>query len=384
MSFAIAADAAIFVKNKYMEIIKPTSELLFTYELGGLALRPQGAASVVVDVRDVAGGTRILSITYSTAEVYDVLRIYNIADEVETYMRDAGKCFIELEVSAESDRGYCDSVIIGALYCERPIIPAISAQAFADGHFLTPRGCKRVPMQSAHTLHYKPQSATESRDCVLRVHFVDGDGDAQLTTIARRAYDSRGVRAIAVVIPDLAAEVAENTEAGLSAILSVGVCAGAREYTYYIDECLPTLCLCYINHFGAEEIVGFDGKTTEKLQTELDAVVVAGRLLTCNRSVTREYDTEVEALLPNEAREVADMCASPRIVRLNSFLDMEDGSMDDFPAIIVTEYEADVTAADDALSSVKITWQYDRERAAEVDYSGGYHRFTDEYNSNYD
>ena len=82
MSFAIAADAAIFVKNKYMEIIKPTSELLFTYELGGLALRPQGAASVVVDVRDVAGGTRILSITYSTAEVYDVLRIYNIADEV--------------------------------------------------------------------------------------------------------------------------------------------------------------------------------------------------------------------------------------------------------------------------------------------------------------
>lgn len=367
-----------------MEIIKPTSELLFTYELGGLALRPQGAASVVVDVRDVDCGARILSITYSTAELYDVLHIYSFVDEVETYMREAGRCFIELEVSAESEKGYYDSMIIGVLYCERPVIPAISAQAFAAAHFLTSRSYKRAPMQSAHAIYYKPQSVTESRDCVLRVHFVDGDGDTQLVTITRRAYDSRGVRAIAVVIPDLAAEVAENTEAGLSAILSVNVCAGAREYTYYIDECLPTLCLCYINHFGAEEIVGFAGKTTEKLQTELDTVVVAGRLVTCNRSVTREYDTEVEALLPDEAREVADMCASPRIVRLNSFLDMEDGSIDDFPAIIVTDYEADIAAADDALSSAKITWQYDRERAAEVDYSGGYHRFTDEYNSNYD
>ncbi|MGM9844911.1 MAG: hypothetical protein ACI30K_01595 [Muribaculaceae bacterium] len=367
-----------------MEFIKPTSELLFTYELGDLALRPQGAASVVVDVRDVAGGAIILSITYSTADVYDVLRIYSIADEVETYMREAGKCFIELEVSAETDKGYYDSIIIGVLYCERPIIPAISAQVFAAEHFLAPRSYKRVPMQSAHTLRYKPQSATESRDCALRVHFVDGDGDAQLTTIARRAYDSRGVRAVSVVIPDLAAEVAENTEAGLSAILSVCVCAGAREYTYYIDDYLPAMCLCYVNHFGAEEVIGLTGKTTEKLQTELDTVVVAGRLVTCNRSVTLEYDTEVEALLPDEAREVADMCASPRIARLNSLIDMEDGNMDDFPAIIVTDYEADVTAADDALSSVKITWQYDRGRAAEADYSGGDHRFTDEYNGCYD
>ncbi|MGM9862448.1 MAG: hypothetical protein ACI30W_07615 [Muribaculaceae bacterium] len=367
-----------------MEIIKPTSELLFTYELGGLALRPQGVTSATIDVRDVADGTRILSIQHNTIGVYGVLHIYSIADEVETYMREHDKCFIELEISAVSDKGHYDAMIICVLYCERPIIPAISAQAFAAAHFLTPRSYKRVPVQSAHTLYYKPQSATESRDCSLRVNFIDGDGDVQLVTLSRRAYDSRGVRAIGIVIPDLAAEVADNTEVGLSAMLSVCVCCGAREYTYYIDDYQPAMCICYINHFGAEEAMGIVCTTTEKLQAELDTVVVGGRLVPCNRSVTREYDTEVEALLPDEAREVADMCSSPRAVRLNSLIDMEDGSMDDFPAIIVTDFEADVRAADDALSSAKITWQYDRERAAEADYSGEYHRFADEYNSAYD
>lgn len=274
--------------------------------------------------------------------------IYDLRSIIESYMEEKSLVHAACSFRMQVDRNDFTLGEFTLIYC-KPQIQNADCKQFLQSHFLTTHAVRLVPHGFQLDLQYfvfPDETGQCSTQFVLQPE--DGSDPISLTvsdlSIASKQF---ALKYEDLNEYDLMELLPQGTKGKL---LSVTLYRGARTFTLFFTDELPTLALTFQNEFNAVDVLYLTAQTKRKLSFERSTAVCCGESSSYDDNTEVEYESETSALSYAFAKHLTSALQSYSL-----FLQSPD-----FPvgtSILITDIESELSDATNTTCSVKFKWK---------------------------
>lgn len=269
-----------------------------------------------------------------------IVELTDIGSLIEQYFRSKNKVADTVEIAF-------DSATISAkfLYCEYFLPEAFYP---AKSFFVA------APVQRVHQDSVVAIAAVDKADgtpFVIKLVGHKADGTiATLTKSELRTFNAEHTTYFSMAdLLEWATDTEDSDKTPLVDILYLSINYGDIQKVLYITPAEAYLTFSFRNIFNVEEFVDVAGILATKTEVERDSAVCSGITRQYNRQVTRTYDIQSEPLTTAEVAIFEQFLASHQV---KMYLEGNDYD------VIITDHTCEPSSDDEALTTVKFSWQF--------------------------
>lgn len=260
------------------------------------------------------------------------------------------------------------------IYC-KPQIQNADCKQFLQSHFLTTHAVRLVPHGFQLDLQYfvfPDETGQCSTQFVLQPE--DGSDPISLTvsdlSIASKQF---ALKYEDLNEYDLMELLPQGTKGKL---LSVTLYRGARTFTLFFTDELPTLALTFQNEFNAVDTLYLTAQTKRKLSFDRSTAICCGQSSSYDDNTEVEYESETSALSYLQAKHVTSALQSHTLFLISP--DYPSGT-----SILITDIESELSDTTTANCSVKFKWKPIRQQPV-LTFTRKRNIFNSIYNNSFD
>ncbi len=300
--------------------------------------------------------------------------IYDLRSIIESYMEEKQLTHATCSFRLQENRNDYTIGEFTLIYC-RILIQQADCKQFLQSHFLTPHAVRLVPHGFQMDLQYFV-FPDETGQCSTQFIIQPEDGSAPISlTISDNPIASKQFALSSEDIneDDLLAQLPQDTKGKL---LSVTLNRGARTFTLFFTDNLPTLALTFNNEFNISDTFYLTAQTKRKLSFDRSTAICCGQSSSYDDNTETEYESETSALPYALAKHLTSALQSHSL-----FLQSPD--LPTGISILITDIESELSDATTATCSVKFKWKPIRHQLI-LPYSRKLKIFNSIYNNTFD
>lgn len=274
--------------------------------------------------------------------------IYDLRSIIESYMEEKSLTHATCSFHLQENRNDYTLGEFTLIYC-RFLIQSADCKQFLQSHFLTTHAVRLVPHGFQMDLQYFV-FPDETGQCSTQFVLQPEDGSVPISlTVSDLPIASKqfALKYEDLNEDDLMGQLPQDTKGKL---LSVTLYRGARTFTLFFTDELPTLSLTFQNEFNAVDVLYLTAQTKRKLSFERSTAVCCGESSSYDDNTEVEYESETSALSYAFAKHLTSALQS-----FSLFLQSPD-----FPtgtSILITDIESELSDATNTTCSVKFKWK---------------------------
>ena len=300
--------------------------------------------------------------------------IYDLRSIIESYMEEHSLINAACSFRLQENRNDYTIGEFTLIYC-RFLIPNADCQQFLQSHFLTTHAVRLVPHGFQMDLQYFI-FPDESSPCSTQFIIQPEDSSAPISlTISDNPIVSKqfALNYEDLNEDDLLAQLPQGTKGKL---LSVTLHRGARTFTLFFTDNLPTLALTFQNEFNISDTLYLNAQTKRKLSFSRSTAICCGESSSYDDNTEVEYESETSALPYALAKHLTTALQS-------SSLYLQSPDLPAGTSILITDIESELSDATTATCSVKFKWKHLRQQPI-LPYSHKLKIFNSIYNNSFD
>ena len=311
----------------------------------------------VFKVSDFQGETLIMRIylNRSTNPIFETTlyvynnkaEIYDLRSVIEDYMEVHGMPYADCSIGLQVDRTDYSIPEFKLFYCRYAI--SGSCKDWLQSHFATNHAVRLVPRDFFLDLQFYVFPNEQGKCSTHLVILPSGGSTPVVYDIGQPTINSAQFNACTIEMDET--YFLSLLPKGVSGkLLSVTIQCGARSFSLFISDELPTLRLYYTNEYNYSDVFHLTAQTKRKLAFSRSTAICCGKSSSYDDQTEVEFESESSALTPSEARQLTTALQSSSLFIVSP--DYPQGT-----SILVTDIESELSDASNELCHVKFNWK---------------------------
>ena len=318
----------------------------------------------VFTISDFQGETLYLRIylNRSTSPIFETtlyvfnnkVEIYDLRSVIEDYMEMHGLPYADCSIGLQVDRTDYSIPEFKLFYCHYAV--SGSCKDWLQTHFATNHAVRLVPRDFFLDLVYYV-FPNEQGKCSTHLVILPSESSMPVVyDIEQPAINTAQFNACTIEMDET--YFLSLLPKGVSGeLLSTTIQCGARSFSLFITDELPTLRLYYTNEYNYSDVFHLTAQTKRKLAFSRSTAICCGKSSSYDDQTEVEYETETSALTPSVARQFTTALQSFSLLIMCP--DYPHGTQ-----VLVTDIESELSDASNELCHVKFTWKPIRQQTS--------------------
>ena len=311
----------------------------------------------VFTISDFQGETLYLRIylNRSTSPIFETtlyvynnrVEIYDLRSVIEDYMEVHGLPYADCSIGLQVDRTDYSIPEFKLFYCHYAV--SGNCKGWLQTHFATNHAVRLVPRDFFLDLQYYVFPNEQGKCSTHLVILPSGSSTPMVYDIDQPAINTAQFNACTIEMDET--YFLYLLPKGVSGkLLAATIHCGARSFSLFITDELPTLRLYYTNEYNCSDVFHLTAQTKRELAFSRSTAICCGKSSSYDDQTEVEFESETSALTPSEARQLTTALQSSSLLILSP--DYPQGT-----SILVTDIESELSDASNELCHVKFTWK---------------------------
>ena len=317
----------------------------------------------VFTISDFQGETLYLRIylNRSTSSIFETtlyvynnkVEIYDLRSVIEDYMEVHGLPYADCSIALQVDRTDYSIPEFKLFYCHYAI--SGNCKDWLQSHFATNHAVRLVPRDFFLDLQYYV-FPNEQGKCSTHLTILPSDGSMPMGYDIKQPVINTAQFNACTIEMDETYFLSLLPKGVSGKLLSATIQCGARSFSLFITDELPTLRLYYTNEYNCSDVFHLTAQTKRKLAFSRSTAICCGQSSSYDDQTEVEFESETSALTPSEARQLTTALQSCSLQIISP----------DYPrgiSILVTDIESELSDATNELCHVKFNWKPTRQQS---------------------